>query len=209
MTDRPEQPQADQTTQIEIDHELLLHYQGQTDRQPVILRYDPEENSALLTTNPEIGNAVPMSVWHGLVRSYCVPVVPTSSAAEQLVQDLLPLLARVRAGYSCRWDGSNHIGSLDDDATRAEEEIEASISAWTLDLSPAETVCEWDAGDWYGGLGLAGAAAELGITAEMTDEDVERIYQARDDTETGPDGETIVLTGMLGFMLRLRDKLDA
>lgn len=45
----------------------------------------------------------------------------------QLGRDILPLLERVRAGITMRWDGNNYIAELSDDAKRAEAEIDEMI----------------------------------------------------------------------------------
>ena len=44
---------------------LYLRYSGQTNPQPAHIEIDPEEKTITAEANPEIGNAVPMNVWHG------------------------------------------------------------------------------------------------------------------------------------------------
>ena len=124
---------------------LYLHYDGQTDAQPAYVSLDLKTGEIDARANGEIGNAVPFSVWHRLVLRYSVPAEIRGGALQALVADLLPLLERVYAGGEIRWDGSNHVGSLDDAATDAEGEIRLRLDE--IDAK-ADCVAVWSPEDW-------------------------------------------------------------
>ena len=73
----------------------------------------------------EIGNAVPVSVWHGVDRRYPISPYLTGDGCNQLIEDAVLLLQRIHDGLSVEWDGSNYIGRLNDDAMDAEEDLAA------------------------------------------------------------------------------------
>lgn len=124
---------------------LYYIYPNQTGPQPAYVELDPETGVVSSDYNSEIGNAVPVGVWHGLIRRYSVsPCVLGGELDECLASsEFLSLAERVSAGYSAQWDGSNYVGRLTDDARAAEDEIEALLAG----LSEAEV---WDAAEWIG-----------------------------------------------------------
>jgi hypothetical protein len=67
----------------------------------------------------------------------------------RLLTGKLPgLLERVHAGHSVEWDGSNHVGRLDDDASAARDEIERILDG----LDDDDRAQVWDADDWVFGV---------------------------------------------------------
>jgi len=62
--------------------------------------------------NGEIGNGVPVAVYHKLTLRWSVPSAVSGAAlADYLEVDGLALLERVHAGHATQWDGSNLWGS--------------------------------------------------------------------------------------------------
>lgn len=89
-----------------------------------------EEGAVSADWNGEIGNGVPSFGWHG--RTIRVPVSPFVSGPD--LADFLErfargrvLLERIHEGHSVEWDGSNFVGSLDEDAQAAREELETAL----------------------------------------------------------------------------------
>ena len=83
-------------------------------------------------------------------------------------------MARVHAGHSVFWDGSNHVGRLTEDAADAMAEIEREIAASADD---DDYIQVWDAGDWL----QLSSAEDLEITAETTDEELDAIAKRLTD----------------------------
>lgn len=135
---------------ISIDDGLApLHcvYPGQTSPQPAYLEFEPDPDNDTQTLaaeySGEIGNAVPMNVWHGVVIRLNVPATTQGAALRALQDDreFAALIQRIVDGYSVAYDGSNHRGQLDADAQQAVNEAES----WLSDLDQAEV---WDVADW-------------------------------------------------------------
>jgi len=108
---------------IKTTSSIYRQYDGQCQPQPCYIEIDLERDTIEASYNAEIGNAVPMEVWHGLRRRYEIPCI-FPATADELMAELLPLAERMAAGYECVWDGNNYIGELTDDAQAASDEIE-------------------------------------------------------------------------------------
>lgn len=176
---------------------LYDHYHGQTDRQPCHLEIDPEEREISVDVDGEIGNAVPECVYHGRVLRIEIPLL-TPEAANRLMSEIVPLVERICDGHDVEWDGSNMVGSMDDDAQAAFDELESLIETW-----PSEEDIEdvRDASDFFAGLGGSSTQrAELGIRADTTDEEMERKAEA-EETNALPTR----VVDVLEHMRRLRD----
>lgn len=87
----------------------------------------PEEVT-VVATHPD-DNGVPMDVWHGVVRSVVLHQGMTPAACAEWLADHGGLIVRVMNGLGSRWDGSNHIGTLTEDARQAERELDAASEA--------------------------------------------------------------------------------
>jgi hypothetical protein len=106
---------------------LYHQYQGQQQPQPIYLELDPDKRKVTIDYNAEIGNAVPVDVWSGLVRRYTIPLMSRWSAS-QLARSIRPLFERVCAGWSRMDTGNNIVGCFTSDALDAEEDIERHIA---------------------------------------------------------------------------------
>ena len=130
------------------DCPVYMHYSGQTEAQSAYLELIPHEGGiADLSAyyNPEIGDSIPMSVYHGTVLRWRIPNDLTCAGINALVSDILPMLRQIAGGYSDRWDGSNWIGSLTNDAQAASDELERIV--WELEPEEYERHEIWDAAD--------------------------------------------------------------
>src|SRR5690606_41610912 len=73
----------------------------------------------------EVGGGVPASVWNGTVRRYSINNQLSADQITDLLTEFLPVFQRVLDGAETKWDGSNWIGVLSDDAQDAESELES------------------------------------------------------------------------------------
>ena len=107
---------------------LLKQYEGQSSEQEAYLEIDPEANSVEYSYNTEIGSGVPASVWHlQLIRVGGINPYITEQGLADLHADIEDKIARIIAGWSEEFDGSNWIGVLDDDASEALQDLECYI----------------------------------------------------------------------------------
>lgn len=185
--------------------DLYHRYPGQTEEQGCYVELTPEDDTPTLSAswNGEIGNAVPARVWHGRILRWGIPCL-TADAANRLLDKLLPLARRVVSGYSCGWNGSSHVGELDDLAQQASDKIER-LCAEAADGDPDAAPKAWDAADWYAPLGNRDAQRrELGITADTTDEELCAI-ETREEEDALATGECDGIDGLGQYLRRLRE----
>ena len=99
--------------QIKTVEGKKLHHQypGQTSPQPCYVELDCEAENLSADWNGELGNAVPLSVWHGHTRRWAIPALQ-AQAANSLLDEIAPLAQRVIDGYTSEWDGNNHVAGL-------------------------------------------------------------------------------------------------
>jgi hypothetical protein len=164
----------------------------------LVLRVDLEDQDIDLDVRSRISgdNSMPMRAWHGVLRQYALASSkggPSTLTREELVsavEEVLPLAERVLAGGSVEWDGSNHVGRLNDDARDAGYELEELASSG--DLFPEETTIQtWDAADWLEAAGLA--AWPDGQTLEQAVDAVEREAQDNNIVLVGQDVDEVLL----------------
>jgi hypothetical protein len=181
---------------------LHRHYARQTSPQPCYVELDTETGRLRCVVSGEIGSGVPVRVWHGIVQRWRIPALK-ADAANALLDELRPLAAEVYEGTRTVWDGSNHVGRLDDAARAAADAIEQAIQEhepW----DEHERVSVWDAGDWYGGLGgEAQQRRELGIDAATSERALDVLVE-REDARAAAEGVD-VLEGLDRHLRRLRD----
>ena len=180
---------------------LFRHYQGQSGPQPCRVVLDLGDGNLSADYNPEIGDAVSASVWHGIIRTWTIPTV-TALAANQIMRDIAALAQRVLDGATVEWDGSNHVGVLTDDAAQAEQQIVDYLAAYSEAVDDGDLVSEMDADDWWSEGDLPDT-----LTADTTDEQLEQIAdtEAIDASSVNP-GYT-VLAGALEFLAARREEM--
>lgn len=131
----------------EGDKAALYHrYPGQSEPQVSFVEIDLDEETIRADWDGDIGGAVPFSVWHGRQRRYALPPYCLPGPVNELMEELLPFAEKMAAGYTCEWDGSNHVGRLSEDAREAEGELERELDAFAPDWQ----LQVWDAAEWYG-----------------------------------------------------------
>ncbi len=147
----------------------------------------------------------PARVHHRRTLRWAIPVL-TAESANELLDELAPLAARVLAGADVEWDGNNHVGVLDADAQDAADEIAARCERLLEEPFYASYTAlgETDAYDWFDC--AATTAADLGITAETTDEKLAELAAA-EEREVLTAQEPAVLTGALEYLAGVRDDL--
>lgn len=193
--------ETESTIVIEEVGDLYLKYSGQHSPQPCYVQLDCEAETLCAEVDGMIGPGTPFRIWHGRAIRWAIPAL-TTEAAEALLEEILPLAQRVVEGYECRWDGSNHVGKLDEDAQEAAEAIRDLCDR---DWSEWEVLSVWDAHDWYGQCGSgAYLAGELGLTAETTDEELSALA-----TKEEAAAEPARIEGVERFMRDLREELRA
>lgn len=102
----------------------LLHtYPSQARPQHAFVSIDLLHNFITADWNPEIGTAIPSSVYRGRVRRYGIPSDITTREIRALLNRLSPIADRVVAGAEEEWDGQNMRWYLNDEARAAEQEI--------------------------------------------------------------------------------------
>jgi len=153
---------------VDVPEELLEWHDGQLQPETVHLYLDPEANDdeGRLSCASDSGHGgTPANVWHGRMRRFVVPLLSAHGANALMASaEVQALAARIVAGYSCDWDGSNNVGELDDDATKAEEELDRFCAEFD-----GERLDVWEASEWL----EAGAAdlAEQVASGEWPSED--------------------------------------
>jgi hypothetical protein len=177
-------------------NELYTHYSGQINPQDVYLEID--QDNARIYINGEIGNAMPMDVWHGRTLRIGLRCLTLDSANTFLTdEDVVELIARIGEGLMVEWDGNNMVGQQNDDSLKAVDELEANI-AKRFDCD-SDFITGWDANNW-----LYEDCHNLGITAETTDSEL--VVLADEWNERALD-ENIVLRGTLEYLTDIRREI--
>jgi len=116
-------------------------YAGQIQAQPAYLEI-AEDGKVTADYSGEIGNGVPVRVWHN--RDIRISIDPrlTGAQVKDVVADMLPLLERVHAGHDVEWDGSNHVGKFTADAQAALDDL--NNDRYTRSIEPNV----WDVEEW-------------------------------------------------------------
>jgi len=176
--------------------ELHQHYRGQTSPQTCYVSLNCETGALTASCSGEIGNGVPFHVYHGRTRRWRIPAL-TAEAANALLAEIVPLAETIMSGYSCEWDGHNHVGELDDDARDADEAIRDLCDRdWE-----GQTIESWDAREWFGPVGSDECQRKaLGITADTTDEELAAIVD-REENNALPR----IINGSEEYLRDLRD----
>lgn len=116
-------------------------------------------------------------VWRQVLPAWTLVVADAAKLAA-IADVARPLLERVAAGHSVRWDDRNMVGALTDDAEDAAGDVAQLIETADWTDAGVEAV---EADAWVS------EAVREGITADTTDDEIEEIA-ARDDTRAQADG---------------------
>jgi hypothetical protein len=101
---------------------LYHQYYGQTNPQPAFLEI--ESGEVWFDWNAEVGNAIPMSVYHRRALRLPVPNHLTPAGYQSLLEDITPALREIMAGHTLQWEGNNHVGRLTEEAQAAFDGLE-------------------------------------------------------------------------------------
>lgn len=124
---------------------LYLRYPGQTSAQDAYVSLD-ETGVVSTWVNGNVGAGLPGAMWNGRIQIWRVPSdVNGPCLADMLQGEAAPLLQRVYDGFAVSWVGSNHVGSLDENAQEASEELEYALRS----LEDCRTSV-WAIEDWLG-----------------------------------------------------------
>jgi hypothetical protein len=127
-------------TGVYAQHPLYWKYPRQTRPQRAVVAIDARDGAILADYDPEVGDAVPMDVYHGHVLCWHISPYITAEALDELLATIQPLAERIIAGYESEWDGQNHVARYDADAQRAIDQIEELMVAYEDD----DWVCDDD-----------------------------------------------------------------
>jgi hypothetical protein len=123
---------------------LYSRYPQQYNTQPAYVEIDPNTRTVSADYSGEIGNAVPMSVWHGRIIRISVPAeIHGPSLAEYLqLPETIAELEQICDGYDEKWDGNNWKGTLTEAAQLVVEHLERDIPENVL-MVEVWGVAEW------------------------------------------------------------------
>jgi len=195
--------------------DLVDIYPNQTNPQDCFIELDLCTGRMSTQTNPEIGNAVPMDVWHGLVRRYYLPGPPLAVTANELMQDIALHAQAILDLSEVIWDGSNNVvraherncedeWQCDCPVAVAERAIEGAINGM-----PAEDTVwlSWaEAGDWYTEgvseyVARVQAGEDIDAVANFMEQEIENYYRG--------DGEWWVVEGIHAYLARAVEQAKA
>lgn len=205
MTKRAHCPDITVTT-IESDDPAALYqkFRGQNAPQPVYVELDLETGDLSAYASPEIGNGMPKRVYHRRAIRWTVPVL-TPEACNALLFEIEPHAGILLDGSAIEWDGSNHVGILDDDAQDAVQTISDLCDEGRF--SESQRVSVWEASDYLSPVGSDGAQSRaFRVTAATTDNEL-RARAAELTNEAATEGHYLDADDVRGYLEALRARL--
>lgn len=173
------------------EHDPYANIEGVVSR--TFLKLDPEAREAWVTQEYQ-DNSTSMREWNGLVISWCVNSHPSEADMRQWIETYDAELTTICNGFERRWNGSNHVGSLSEEAHVTFDSIE-----WLFDndAGPDNYYEVWTVESW-----LDGSLNQ--ISADMSDEQLAEFAEAAE-----PGSEIVVLGDILKYLTQHRDNLEA
>jgi hypothetical protein len=115
--------------QVEEKFDLVVKYQSQINPQDVVIDLDLESGELSARYNPEIGNSVLEAVWNGRIREWGLNrfTYPAAEAMNDYLEDIKPLAEIILNDSAVKWDSSNHVGVMGQEAREAEDRIINSL----------------------------------------------------------------------------------
>ena len=170
---------------------------------PIYLLLDWEEETVDVDTYYE-KNSVPMDIFHGLRTRIKLPDDIDATHLFQDVEDLMPAINEIYAGYVSEWDGNNWRGTFTDSARDKLAELEYQIenNPATIFYRMDQPCGLMDAGDWF-------QDRPAGLTADTTDEECEELASSEFD-DVNSDGLIVIRGGykkVVQHFFMLRDGL--
>lgn len=185
-----------QSIKTKPEHDPYTNISGIVSR--TYLKLDPRDHTVWVTQEYN-DNSTPSDEWHGLVLTWQVPGHPTESAMREWIDDNLGNLMRICSGFVSHWDGSNHVGRLNDDARATREAIEFELD--NGDGLFASYYEHWSVEDWTDSM-------LSDISATTTDKE---LRQMANDAITSLDSNQILdddEDGVYRYFAKLRDELS-
>ncbi|TQV62730.1 MAG: hypothetical protein FNT15_05840, partial [Sulfurovum sp.] len=153
---------------------LYEKYSGQFNEQPAYVEMD-EDGNVCADYSGEIGNAEPMSVWNGRTLQWSVDAAANGDSLADLLESakVKSLLERVYQGHDVHWDGSNHVGRLNDDAEEASNALDEIFSPASGEYSVMEV---WGAQDWISAGFFLDALIKAGSVEDYASDVTDELY---------------------------------
>lgn len=172
--------------------------------------YDLRDGEWSYEEQPEWETGIPFDVHHGLILRFALPTGREYDETATLAwfrEEFGAAVEALRDGGDAEFDGHNWVWRYKS-AERAQEAaderwvVTEKLTSETFYLPGREV---WDAADWYlGGLSYDEVADELDITAESTDDDLERAEKMARENAVDEYGTPIVLRELGGFLEQVR-----
>jgi len=176
---------------------VYLHYSNENP-QGAFIAVALDEEEVWADSNAEIGNGVPASVWHGVVRR--IPISPFcdgDALADFMESDeARALIQRMLDGATVKRDQSyNWTGQLSDDAREAEDELSRlALEVRQNVVWSAEEYLDGVRHEYIGKYRTLLQAGKVDVRAEAE--------QIEADNPTDGDGTTLMLRKVEGFVER-------
>ncbi|QQD21215.1 hypothetical protein GJQ54_05245 [Oceanospirillaceae bacterium ASx5O] len=122
---------------------VYAKYDGQHQPQPAYIELNTRTGELTAAYSGEIGNAVPMTVYHGIDLRYPINCQLRASEIQDAIGKIATLLQRVLNGHSEEWDGNNYVGRMSDDAEDADTEIFLALADIQPDGGLIESLHQW------------------------------------------------------------------
>lgn len=162
----------------------------------LFVAFDPSDRTcSLVQRHQSERNSSPAAVWHKRVLWWAMDTNVNAYYAYPLIIGLADDLAAIADGYERVWDGNNHVGSYTAAADAAISRVSSVIDNLPL-LDDGGLI---DADDWLQDT----SAAELGVTAETTDDQLDAIA---DDLEASARADNWVVASMYRALDYMRDR---
>lgn len=167
---------------------VFCRYPHQATPQPAFIALDLRENTVSVDYSGEIGNAIPASVYHGLVRRVPISSYASGKALAEFLQSgvFTTLYYRIHDGFSTRYnEQGNHCGEFTQAGFDALHELERlAESHFEHEFNQSQV---WQAGDYLQGIEerqpplepVSVAYATFGtVTADSTDDALQAMAAA-------------------------------
>lgn len=130
----------------DYDAPLFAQCNGEEFRARLLL---DEDGTCTLETRAPWENGRPAEEWYSCTLTWALPANVRGDALHGLLTDegTIALLQRVHNGHSIEWNGNNRVGSLDEDATEAREELEQKFNE-ELGHGSGRCWSVWSVGDF-------------------------------------------------------------
>ena len=180
------------------------------------IEFDKRDGSLCLAERPS--GETPFDVFHGLVEQFVLPGSMEYDDEEIVAwfrERYEDELKEIMESGEEAWNGSNWVWRSSADWNDSNHSPIMKIEDDINDLSrngqiPGKEI--WDATDWWlGGMSIEQAAAEIGITAKTTNDELDcladKAQQIVEMEGSTPEGQSIVIEGMATFCERLREHM--